>query len=220
MAESGNSEFLVQAATYLGAAAVAVPIFNRFRLGAILGYLTAGVLIGPYALNLLHQEEGVFHVAEFGVVLFLFVIGLELSLTRLWAMRRAIDRSAQSGSIIRIARASAYLAGRAARRRREMTENKPKEIALEARGAEGARMFSPSVARNREIIADTFAATMPHEGAVLEVGSGTGEHAVTIAARLPNVAWRPGDRSPPPAAWSALLRRSRARSGAPASKVM
>lgn len=90
MAESGNSEFLVQAATYLGAAAVAVPIFNRFRLGAILGYLTAGVLIGPYALNLLHQEEGVFHVAEFGVVLFLFVIGLELSLTRLWAMRRAI----------------------------------------------------------------------------------------------------------------------------------
>lgn len=74
-----------------------------------------------------------------------------------------------------------------------MTENKPKEIALEARGAEGGRMFSPSAARNKDVIAKTFLATMPHEGAILEVGSGTGEHAVTIATRLPNVAWRPGD---------------------------
>ncbi len=86
--ESG--EFLVQAATYLGAAAIAVPIFNRFKLGAILGYLTAGVIVGPDALNILHQEEGVFHIAEFGVVLFLFVIGLELSMARLWALRRDI----------------------------------------------------------------------------------------------------------------------------------
>lgn len=88
--DAGNGDFLFQAATYLGAAAIAVPIFNRFKLGSILGYLTAGVLIGPYALNLLHQEEGVFHVAEFGVVLFLFIIGLEISLSRLWRMRRAI----------------------------------------------------------------------------------------------------------------------------------
>lgn len=86
--ESG--EFLVQAATYLGAAAIAVPIFNRLKLGSILGYLAAGVVAGPYALNLLHQEEGVFHIAEFGVVLFLFVIGLELSVPRLWALRRDI----------------------------------------------------------------------------------------------------------------------------------
>ncbi|MCB2096487.1 MAG: cation:proton antiporter [Parvularculaceae bacterium] len=85
-----HGEFLVQAATYLAAAAVAVPIFNRFKLGSILGYLAAGVVAGPYALNLLHQEEGVFHIAEFGVVLFLFVIGLELSLPRLWALRRDI----------------------------------------------------------------------------------------------------------------------------------
>jgi monovalent cation:proton antiporter-2 (CPA2) family protein len=90
MAGSDESEFLVQAATYLGAAAIAVPIFNRFKLGSILGYIAAGVLVGPYALNVLHQEEGVFHVAEFGVVLFLFVIGLELSLPRLWALRRNI----------------------------------------------------------------------------------------------------------------------------------
>lgn len=86
--ESGD--FLIQAATYLGAAAIAVPVFNRFKLGAILGYLAAGVAVGPYAFNLLRQEEGVFHIAEFGVVLFLFVIGLELSLPRLWALRHDI----------------------------------------------------------------------------------------------------------------------------------
>ena len=90
MAGTGESEFLIQAATYLGAAAVAVPIFNRFKLGSILGYLAAGVAVGPFGLDLLHQEEGVFHVAEFGVVLFLFVIGLELSLSRLWSMRGQI----------------------------------------------------------------------------------------------------------------------------------
>ncbi len=90
MASAGDSEFLVQAATYLGAAAIAVPIFNRFKLGSILGYLAAGVAVGPFGLNLIHQEEGVFHVAEFGVVLFLFVIGLELSLSRLWSMRGQI----------------------------------------------------------------------------------------------------------------------------------
>jgi len=90
MAAAGGSEFLVEAATYLGAAAIAVPIFNRFKLGSILGYLAAGVAVGPFGLNLIHQEEGVFHVAEYGVVLFLFVIGLELSLSRLWSMRGQI----------------------------------------------------------------------------------------------------------------------------------
>jgi monovalent cation:proton antiporter-2 (CPA2) family protein len=89
-AEAAGGEFLVQAATYLGAAAIAVPIFNRLKLGSIIGYLVAGVLVGPSGLNLLRQEEGVFHVAELGVVLFLFVIGLELSLSRLWALRRNI----------------------------------------------------------------------------------------------------------------------------------
>ncbi len=87
---AGESEFLVQAATYLGAAAIAVPIFNRLKLGSILGYLTAGVVVGPFGFNLLHQEEGVFHIAELGVVLFLFVIGLELSLSRLWSLRKQI----------------------------------------------------------------------------------------------------------------------------------
>lgn len=90
MAAEADGGFLVQAATYLGAAAIAVPLFNRLRLGSILGYLAAGVVVGPSALNLLSHEEGVFHVAELGVVLFMFVIGLELSLARLWAMRRSI----------------------------------------------------------------------------------------------------------------------------------
>lgn len=89
MATEGG-DFLIQAATYLGAAAIAVPIFNRFKLGSILGYLAAGVAVGPFGLNLLHQEEGVFHIAELGVVLFLFVIGLELSVSRLWSMRQQI----------------------------------------------------------------------------------------------------------------------------------
>lgn len=89
-AEAAGGDFLVQAATYLGAAAIAVPLFNRMRLGSIVGYLAAGVVVGPDGLNLLRQEEGVFHIAELGVVLFLFVIGLELSLARLWALRRNI----------------------------------------------------------------------------------------------------------------------------------
>ena len=104
MAASEN-DFLIQAATYLGAAAIAVPIFNRFKLGSILGYLAAGVAVGPFGLNLVHQEEGVFHIAEYGVVLFLFVIGLELSLSRLWSMRGQIlglgaAQMALTGSLI------------------------------------------------------------------------------------------------------------------------
>ena len=90
MATASEGDFLVQAATYLGAAAIAVPIFNRFKLGSILGYLTAGVIVGPYVLGLQDMQEGVFHVAELGVVLFLFVIGLELSFARLWSLRKEI----------------------------------------------------------------------------------------------------------------------------------
>jgi len=87
---TSESAFLTQAAVYLGAAAVSVPVFNRLKLGSILGYLMAGVIIGPSAFNLLPMEEGVFHVAELGVVLFLFIIGLELSMSRLWSLRRDI----------------------------------------------------------------------------------------------------------------------------------
>ncbi|MEM9286131.1 MAG: monovalent cation:proton antiporter-2 (CPA2) family protein [Pseudomonadota bacterium] len=90
MAAAGGSEFLVQAAVYLGATAVAVPVFKRLKLGTILGFLSAGVLLGPSALGLLQAEEGVFQIAELGVVLLLFVIGLELSVPRLWSLRKTI----------------------------------------------------------------------------------------------------------------------------------
>ncbi|ADM10628.1 putative potassium-efflux protein [Parvularcula bermudensis HTCC2503] len=90
MAAGGGTEFLVDAALYLGATAVAVPLFRKLKLGTILGYLGAGVLLGPSALNLLYNGDGVFAIAELGVVLFLFVIGLELSLSRLWSLRHTI----------------------------------------------------------------------------------------------------------------------------------
>jgi monovalent cation:proton antiporter-2 (CPA2) family protein len=75
---------------YLAAAVVLVPLFVRFKLGAVLGYLAAGILIGPSVLGLVGNAEATLHFAEFGVVLLLFVIGLELQPSRLWALRRDI----------------------------------------------------------------------------------------------------------------------------------
>jgi monovalent cation:proton antiporter-2 (CPA2) family protein len=75
---------------YLAAVVVLVPLFVRFRLGAVLGYLAAGILIGPSALGLVGNAEETLHFAEFGVVLLLFVIGLDLQPSRLWALRRDI----------------------------------------------------------------------------------------------------------------------------------
>lgn len=71
-----------------------------------------------------------------------------------------------------------------------------REIALEARDAAGARLFSPSAARNRDAIRDAFLETMPSDGVVLEVGGGTGEHAIHIAAALPQLLWLTGDPDP------------------------
>jgi monovalent cation:proton antiporter-2 (CPA2) family protein len=90
MTDSQAQAVLPQAAIFLAAAVIAVPLFRKLRLGSILGYLAAGVVIGPRALGLFHDPEAIMHVAELGVVLFLFVIGLELNLSRLWAMRRDI----------------------------------------------------------------------------------------------------------------------------------
>lgn len=90
MAASSQAPVYVQALIFLGAAVVAVPLFRRLRLGSILGYLAAGLVIGPHGLKLFSDSTSVMHIAELGVVLFLFIIGLELNLTRLWAMRRDI----------------------------------------------------------------------------------------------------------------------------------
>ena len=81
------------AAVFLAAAAIAAPLAKRLGLGAILGYLAAGVAIGPSGLGVIygfHEVETVMHTAEFGVVLLLFLIGLELRPKRLWAMRSGI----------------------------------------------------------------------------------------------------------------------------------
>ncbi|MFO0735949.1 MAG: monovalent cation:proton antiporter-2 (CPA2) family protein [Labilithrix sp.] len=81
---------LQQAIVVLVAAVVAVPVFRRAKLGSILGYLAAGVVIGPSGLGFFTDPASVLHVAELGVVLFLFIIGLEMNLSRLWSMRRDI----------------------------------------------------------------------------------------------------------------------------------
>ncbi|KGJ88092.1 monovalent cation:proton antiporter-2 (CPA2) family protein [Thalassotalea sp. ND16A] len=75
---------------FLSAAVIAVPIFTRFKLGAILGYLTAGLLIGPSVLGLINDPEQILHFAELGVVFLLFVIGLELEPEKLLRMRNMI----------------------------------------------------------------------------------------------------------------------------------
>ena len=74
----------------LAAAVVAVPVAKRLGLGAVLGYLLAGIAIGPWGLGLIREVETILHFSEFGVVLLLFVIGLELEPRRLWALRRSI----------------------------------------------------------------------------------------------------------------------------------
>jgi CPA2 family monovalent cation:H+ antiporter-2 len=79
---------LLQAVVYLGAAVVAVPIASRLGLGSVLGYLLAGVAVGPWGFRLVGSEsESVMHFAEFGVVMMLFLVGLELDPSRLWKLR-------------------------------------------------------------------------------------------------------------------------------------
>lgn len=81
---------LVTSAIFLAAAVVAVTLFRRLGLGTVLGYLAAGAFIGPTGLGLIHEVQGTLHVAELGVVLLLFLIGLELQPSRLWSMRAAV----------------------------------------------------------------------------------------------------------------------------------
>ncbi|MET0499154.1 MAG: monovalent cation:proton antiporter-2 (CPA2) family protein [Steroidobacteraceae bacterium] len=81
---------LAQVAVFLAASVIAIPVFRKLGLGSVLGYLAAGIVIGPWGLRIVQDAEGVLHTAELGVVLLLFVIGLELQPSRLRAMRRAI----------------------------------------------------------------------------------------------------------------------------------
>jgi glutathione-regulated potassium-efflux system protein KefB len=89
-AEITNGGELVQVVALLAAGVVAVPIFKRIGLGSILGYLAAGLAIGPFGLRIFADPEAILHVAELGVVMFLFIIGLEMQPSRLWGLRREI----------------------------------------------------------------------------------------------------------------------------------
>ncbi|SJN57556.1 Glutathione-regulated potassium-efflux system protein KefC [Vibrio ruber DSM 16370] len=85
-----TNDFLQSGAVFLTAAAIAVPLAQRAGLGSVLGYLLAGVAIGPWGLGLISDVEAILHFAEFGVVLLLFVIGLELNPRKLWQMKSPI----------------------------------------------------------------------------------------------------------------------------------
>ncbi|GGC98366.1 glutathione-regulated potassium-efflux system protein KefC [Undibacterium terreum] len=85
-----ENNLLFNALIYLLAAVIAVPIAKRLGLGAVLGYLIAGMAIGPWGLRLIEDVQIILHFSEFGVVLLLFVIGLELDSKRLWSLRRPI----------------------------------------------------------------------------------------------------------------------------------
>ena len=89
MAAEGAGD-LIRVVALLGAAVVAVPLFKRIGLGAVLGYLAAGLVIGPFGLHIIHDPQAIIHLAEFGVVMFLFVIGLEMKPSHLWSLRRQI----------------------------------------------------------------------------------------------------------------------------------
>jgi len=85
-----ETNLLDQALIYLAAGVIAVPLFKRLGLGSVLGYLAAGMAIGPWGLRLIGDPQTVLHFAEFGVVMLLFLIGLELDPRRLWTLRRPI----------------------------------------------------------------------------------------------------------------------------------
>ena len=85
-----HSPWLINSLIYLAAAVVAVPLSKALGLGSIIGYLAAGMAIGPWGLGLVTDVQSILHFAEFGVVLMLFLVGLELEPQRLWSMRRPI----------------------------------------------------------------------------------------------------------------------------------
>ena len=108
-----DSHTLIQALIYLGAAALIVPIAVRLGLGSVLGYLIAGCIIGPWALRLVTDAEAILHFAEIGVVLMLFVIGLELDPQRLWKLRASVfgRRRTADGGLRGVERSVLHAAG-------------------------------------------------------------------------------------------------------------
>jgi len=90
MAAEATGMDLAGAVALLAAGVVAVPVFRKVGLGSVLGYLVAGLVIGPFGLKLFSDPEAILHVAELGVVMFLFLIGLEMRPAKLWLLRKQI----------------------------------------------------------------------------------------------------------------------------------
>ena len=82
--------FMLNLIIFVSAAVIVVPLFARFGLGSVLGYLVAGIIIGPWGLRLINNVEDILHFSELGVVFLLFLIGLELEPRKLWGMRQPI----------------------------------------------------------------------------------------------------------------------------------
>ncbi|MBJ9423872.1 monovalent cation:proton antiporter-2 (CPA2) family protein [Acinetobacter seifertii] len=90
MSEEAHSMSLVAPVVLLAAAVIAVPIFKRIGLGSVLGYLIAGLIIGPFGFAFFQDSTAILHIAELGIVMYLFVIGLEMQPSHLWSLRHEI----------------------------------------------------------------------------------------------------------------------------------
>ncbi|UQA55582.1 monovalent cation:proton antiporter-2 (CPA2) family protein [Polyangium aurulentum] len=139
---------LHESAIFLAAAVIAVSIFKRLGLGSVLGYLAAGALIGPSGLRLIKEVEGTLHFAELGVVLLLFLIGLELHPSRLWKMRGMVF--GLGGAQVGLTTAVVTLLGRAL--------GAPWTVALVA----GVGLSMSSTAFATQILGEKNELAMPH----------------------------------------------------------
>ena len=90
MSAEVDSLGLVGPVVLLSAAVIAVPIFKRIGLGSILGYLIAGLIIGPFGFAFFNNPTAILHIAELGIVMYLFIIGLEMQPSHLWSLRKEI----------------------------------------------------------------------------------------------------------------------------------
>lgn len=90
MSSEAHSISLIAPVVLLAAAVIAVPIFKRIGLGSVLGYLIAGLIIGPFGFAFFQDSASILHIAELGIVMYLFVIGLEMQPSHLWGLRREI----------------------------------------------------------------------------------------------------------------------------------
>ena len=117
-ADAAGGANLGQVVILLAAGVAAVPLFRRLGLGSVLGYLAAGLAIGPFGLRLFADPEAILHVAELGVVMFLFIIGLEMRPAKLWTLRREIFGLGATQVVLCCALLSEWRCWRACRRPR------------------------------------------------------------------------------------------------------